>query len=267
MEDVTLPNQKISFKDVLELVRYLRSPEGCPWDQEQTRESLKPLMLEECYEVIDAINSGNAEEIAEELGDLMLHIAFQIAIAEEKGTFTEHDACDTLIQKMKRRHPHVFGDKKFNSAEEVKAAWEEIKLSEKKQNDHKSILDGLPRSLPPLLRAYNLQRKVARYNFDWSDTSGIYDKIEEELEEVKKAERTTYEELEEEIGDVLFSVVNLSRLLGVHPKNALSKSINKFSSRFRKLEQIAKDEGLVLGEAPLEKLGEIWDRIKESEKD
>jgi len=220
-------------------------------------------MLEECHELVEAIDSGDVERKIEEIGDLMLHCAFQIAIAEERGETSRKDVFRLLSEKLRRRHPHVFG------AGEEKGCipdWERIKEMERSKKGMKKVLDGLPVSLPPLLTAYRLQERVSRLNFDWHEPGGAFEKVGEELEEVREKHASGDREgLEAEIGDLLFAVVNLSRLLGFHPENSLRRAIDKFAHRFDRLLEIAEEEGIEVENSRLEELDAIWDRIKEEE--
>jgi len=253
-----------SFEDVLELVNFLRSPKGCRWDRDQDERSLRPFLLEECYELIDAIDSGNSCRKREELGDILLHCAFQIAVAEEKDEFTREEVIRHLLDKMKRRHPHLFS---ADTRTDCTSDWETIKQNERQEKGMAGILDGLPNSLPPLLRSYRLQERVSRLNFDWHEPSGAFDKVIEELNEVKEKHlQNDRQGLEMEIGDLLFAVVNVSRLLGFHPENSLRLAVTKFAGRFDALLKETKDKGMDIEQSTLGELDEIWDRIKENEK-
>jgi tetrapyrrole methylase family protein/MazG family protein len=262
MQDST--GENISFESILELVNFLRSPSGCKWDGEQDERSLRPFFLEECYELIDAIDSEDGEKKLEELGDILLHCAFQIVIAEEKGELTRDDVFRTLQEKMRRRHPHLFDVKESTTCQ---ADWETIKKNERLKNGMEGVLDGLPKSLPPLLKSFRLQERVSGLNFDWHEPTGAFDKVSEELDEVReKYIKKDHSALEMEIGDLLFAVVNVSRLLGFHPDNSLRLAIRKFAARFDRLVQIAREEGIDIENSDLEQLDAIWDRIKEDEK-
>lgn len=245
MEDKTL------LEDTLTLMRDLRA--RCEWDAAQTHESLRPYLIEEAYEVDDAIRAGNTAQLREELGDLLLQILFHAVLAEEEGAFTMYDVAQSFITKMKGRHPHLYG-------EGAKQPWEQMKAKKRA-----SIVDGLPADLPALHRAFRLQDRAAGVGFDWPDAEGPLQKVEEELEEVRAEIAVAPERLEEEIGDLLFAVVNLSRKLGVHPALALDKANVKFARRFGAVERLAAERGLKVGEASLEQLDAIWDEVKSGE--
>lgn len=251
------------FQDLIELMRKLRSEEGCPWDKEQNHESLKPHLVEETYELIDAIDSGMPEKLKEELADLFFHIIFHCQIAKEKGVFDISDIMALCLDKMTRRHPHVFGDTTTKTPEEVIDQWEKIKKQEKGNEERKFIVDGLPKHLPALQKAQKLQKKVARVGFDWTNIEGVIAKIDEELAETKEAIKgNNKEDIEEEIGDLLFSVVNLSRFLKFDTENVLHKTIYKFVDRFRKIETELASRGKDIEKCTLEELDSIWNEIK-----
>jgi len=259
-------DEKATLNDTVTLMRDLRK--RCEWDAAQTHESLRPYLIEESQELDDALREGNAALMREELGDLLLQVLFHSVIAEERGEFDVHDVARGLIAKMRARHPHLYGDG-------VKEPWEKMK-SKKRE----SIADGLPRSLPPLHRAHRLQDRAAGVGFDWPDTAGPAQKIEEELREVQHhldnrpplaphaapVLDADHAELESELGDLLFAVVNLCRKAGVHASLALDRANAKFESRFRSVESIARDRGLELGSATLEELDSIWDEVKSRER-
>jgi MazG family protein len=242
---------KSSLDDTLALMRDLRA--RCDWDAAQTHESLRPYLIEEAYEVDDAIRAGDDATLREELGDLLLQILFHSVIAEERGAFTFADVAAQFIAKMKGRHPHLYGGG-------AKQPWEEMKAKRRA-----SIVDGLPADLPALHRAFRLQDRAAGVGFDWPDVQGPIQKVEEELHEVRGELDTHPERLEDELGDLLFAVVNLCRKAGVHPANALDRSNVKFARRFTAVEQRAAERGLRVGEATLEQLDAIWDEVKRSE--
>ncbi|HEY4218404.1 MAG TPA: nucleoside triphosphate pyrophosphohydrolase [Gemmatimonadaceae bacterium] len=241
---------KPTLEDTLALMRDLRA--RCDWDAAQTHESLRPYLIEEAYEVDDAIRAGNDRQLREELGDLLLQVLFHSVVAEERGAFTFEDVAEAFITKMKGRHPHLYGDG-------VKQSWEQMKAKKRE-----SIVDGLPVDLPGLHRAFRLQDRAAGVGFDWPDTQGPIQKIEEELAEVREelAQDAPHARVEDEIGDLLFSAVNLARKAGVHPALALDKANTKFARRFGAVEKLAKERGLKVGEATLEQLDAIWDEVK-----
>lgn len=253
-----------NFSDLVALMARLRSPDGCPWDRKQTPESLKPFLIEECYEVIDALDEGSPDKIREELGDLLFQIIFHARIAEERGQFTINDVIAANIEKMTRRHPHVFGDARLSTDREVLANWEEIKKSEKGYEERKSVLEGVPRHLPSLLRAHSLQERAARVGFDWSRIDEALPKLDEEIAEFKESlDSKDAAGIEEELGDIFFMLVNISRFLGVNPEDALRKTISKFIQRFRYIEEHAADAGKSLNEMTLNEMEQLWQESKE----
>ncbi len=252
------------FDRILSLLRYLRSPEGCAWDRSKTARDMKPYILEECHELLEAIEKGDPGAQVDEIGDLLLHCAFLTVLGEEESLFSSAEIFDRLEEKIKRRHPHLFTDRPGGKAGEN---WEAIKGREREREGRTSLMDGIPPSLPPLLKSFRLQERAAGWKFDWSSPEGAFDKVSEEVCEVTKAYRTgDRDRVEEEIGDLLFAVVNLSRLLDIHPDEALSRTIKKFTDRFDLLSERAAAKGLVLGEASLEELDEIWEAIKREER-
>ncbi len=253
-----------NLSDLVALMARLRSPDGCPWDRKQTPESLKPFLIEECYEVIDALDEGSPDKIKEELGDLLFQIIFHARIAEERGQFSINDVISANIEKMTRRHPHVFGDARLSTDREVLANWEEIKKSEKGYEERKSVLEGVPRHLPSLLRAHSLQERAARVGFDWSRIDEALPKLDEEIAEFKESlESKNAAGIEEELGDIFFMLVNISRFLGVNPEDALRKTISKFIQRFRYIEEHAADAGKSLNEMTLNEMEQLWQESKE----
>jgi len=234
----------------------LRAPDGCPWDRKQTEKSLIKYLLEETYEVIEAIEDENPEKLKEELGDLLLQIIFLSQIAKEKGFFTAEDVANTISDKLIFRHPHVFGNKKLETPDEVLKHWDSFKKKEKKR-----LLDGIPKSSPALLEAYAIGERVSRVGFDWENPEEALEKVEEEMEELKKA-LAEKKGVEEEIGDILFSVANVARLYGINPEEALKLTNKKFRERFDKIEEEADKQGKNLTEFPREKMEEIWESSK-----
>jgi len=249
-----------SLDDTLALMRDLRA--RCDWDAAQTHESLRPYLIEEAHEVDEAIRAGDDRKLREELGDLLLQILFHSVVAEQRGAFTIGDVAETFVTKMKGRHPHLYGDG-------VKQSWEQQKA---KKRD--SIIDGLPTGMPALHRAFRLQDRAAGVGFDWPDTKGPAEKVEEKLAEVREELKAgpihqsppkydaRYERLEDELGDLLFAVVNLCRKAGVHPALALDRANIKFARRFGGVERLARERGLKVGEATLEQLDALWDEVK-----
>jgi tetrapyrrole methylase family protein/MazG family protein len=256
----------LAMSRLLKILKILRAPDGCPWDREQTHRSLRPYLLEECYEVLDAIDREDMNDLREELGDLSLHVAFQAELAEERGEFRLADSLDEISEKLIRRHPHVFGDTKASTPEDVERNWERIKTKEKAERA--SILDGLPAALPGLLRAQRIQEKVAGVGFEWKDVSGAIDKLKEEYGEFLEAlESGDHKEQEAEFGDFLFSIVNIARYLKVQPEDALRRTNDKFCRRFSQLEERLKAAGGSLGESSLEEMDRLWEAVKRDERE
>jgi tetrapyrrole methylase family protein/MazG family protein len=265
--------KKDIFPDLVKLMSRLRSKKGCPWDREQTHQSLLPYLIEEAYEVLDTIQMGDDERLKEELGDLLLQIVFHAQIAKERKEFDVYDVIDHLNQKLRARHPHVFSKGKVASSEEVLKNWEHIKLSTDTQKldsqgkKSRSVLSGIPRHLPALLKAYRVQEKVARFDFDWKEAGEVFSKVEEEMGELKKAtrrKRIKPSEIEEEMGDILFTWVNLCRYLQVNPEFALRNTIDKFVRRFNFVEKQLKKKKIPLKEAGLPLLDSLWEEAKRS---
>lgn len=252
-----------AFGKVLEVLDTLR--EKCPWDAKQTNESLRPNTIEEVFELADALASNDIPNIRKELGDVLLHVAFYSKIAEEKGEFDIADVCSSLTEKLIFRHPHIYGNVKADSAEEVIQNWEQIKLKEKGGN--KTVLSGVPSALPALIKANRIQEKVANVGFDWEEPSQVWEKVKEEASEVEAEIKSgNKEKLEEEFGDLLFAVVNAARLYGVNPENALERTNRKFISRFSHVEKRAKETGKSLKEMTLSEMDKYWDEAKSLEK-
>ena len=251
-----------SFEGIQQLVATLRSPGGCPWDREQSADSLKHLFLEECYELVEAIEEGDVEKMAEELGDVLFHGASQIQIAEEQGDFSGSDVFRQVIEKLVRRHPHVFGDVVMEDAEEAVPRWDEIKRQEMAGTD-RSILDGVPKAMPSMGYAQAVQGRAARMGFDWDDYAGVLEKVVEELRELEEVE--TDDARESELGDLLFSVVNASRWLGIEAETALRKSNRRFYSRFTTMERLARDRGLDFESLSLDSKEDLWQEAKRGE--
>ncbi len=241
------------------IMQSLRSENGCEWDKEQTHESLRQYLIEEAYEAVEAIDNGDMNLLKEELGDLLLHVVFHAKLGEEKGNFDINDVLAGINEKLIRRHPHVFGEKSEKNIEKIKMDWEELKQIEGRV----SRIDGVPTNLSGLQRAFRLQEKAATTGFDWDNVDDIWTKIDEEIEEVRKASSDGNEkELEEEIGDLIFSAVNLSRFMGVNPEDALRRTIKKFESRFKSIEKAAEDSGRDITELSLEEMDKIWESSK-----
>ena len=249
------------FLKLIEIVEKLRGPDGCPWDKEQTHESLLPYFLEETYEVIESVELKDWDTLKEELGDIMLHVLLQAQIATEKSKFSIEDSLENINKKLIKRHPHVFGNKKVNKSYQAKKNWEVIKHTEKKRL---SRLDGVPKSLPALTRAQRLQQKASYAGFDWDNVEDIWEKIHEEINELKSAQESgNMENFKEEIGDVLFSVVNLSRFFDIPAEDMLRATNQKFTFRFQKIEKELKAKGKKLENSTLDEMDEIWEKSKE----
>ena len=252
------------FIKLLDIVEKLRGPDGCPWDKEQTPASLLPYFLEETYEVIESIDQSNWDNLKEELGDVMLHIALQAQISKEEGRFTIFDSLVNINKKLVHRHPHVFGDEKADMASHAKKNWEAIKHEEKKRE---SRLDGVPLALPALTRAQRLQEKASYAGFDWDNIDKVWGKLDEEIDELREADKIkNRSNLEEEIGDVLFSVVNLARHLKLDSEDLLRKANAKFVNRFKAIEKELAKRGKTVDEAKLDEMDELWNKIKTQEK-
>lgn len=249
---------------LLDVMRRLRAPDGCPWDREQTIESLRGNLIEETYEVVDAMDSGDRSALCEELGDLLLQVVFQSQIADEEGAFCFDDVAAGIADKLIRRHPHVFGDVQAETADDVIRNWEKIKKTEKGGDKPRSLVDGIPKHLPALSRAHLVQKRVAKVGFEWEEVSGVVDKLEEELEEVKEAmANQDADAIREELGDLLFSVVNLSRYLGHESETLLNENIVKFMRRFQGLEDQIHAEGRELESCSLDELEAVWQAVKQ----
>jgi len=282
------------FDELVSIVRRLRAPKGCPWDRVQTHATLKPYMVEEVYEALEAIDLKDNKKLAEELGDMLLHVVMQAEIGREKKEFTIDDVIDSISAKMVRRHPHVFSNKKVKSVAEVWQRWEEIKGKEKagKGEAHKGILESVPQSLPALYRADKIQRRAARVGFDWNSIAGAWSKVHEEEKEVQALLRksknsrlagsrnTSYYNnkdagqsskskqkgrVKEELGDLLFAIVNVSRKLDVDAEEALQDATTKFMRRFKGIEQHAKKSGRHISKMTLPEMDKIWNDIKKKE--
>jgi tetrapyrrole methylase family protein/MazG family protein len=254
-----------NFQKLVDIMTLLRSNYGCPWDKVQTSESIKPYLIEETYEVIEAIDEKDPVKMKEELGDLLLQVVFHAQIAKDRGEFDINDVIDKISDKMVSRHPHVFGDAKFETPEEVTKQWQDRKREEGKLKD--SALEGVPKELPSLLRAHRLQSRAAKVGFDWAKVEDVFGKLDEELEEFKEAlEKKDKKEIEDELGDIFFVLVNISRFVGVNAEEALRKTISKFISRFRYIEMTAADEGRQLSDMTLEEMDALWNEAKKGEK-
>jgi MazG family protein len=291
-----------AFDKLVAVMSRLRAPDGCPWDREQTHATLRTYLIEEAYEVLDALDGADDAKFAEELGDLLLQVLFHAQIAREEGRFAIGDVIREIYEKMIRRHPHVFGEKRAKDAAEVLRNWEQIKKQEREAKEVKefeegkevkevkevkdikeesaSLLDGVPRTLPALVEAFQLTRKAARIGFDWYDLEGIFAKLDEESHELRqalvrkphgsapatsKASARAWQAVEGEIGDILFVAVNLARFLEIDPEIALKKTSAKFARRFREMERVAREQGTTLAEVPRLQMEKLWDQAKLNE--
>ncbi len=248
-----------TFEGLMTLVRRLRGPKGCPWDRDQTSQSMRRHLLEESYELIEAIDEGDAAKLKEELGDVLFHLAFQVHLGGEGGSFGEPEVFRSVIDKLVRRHPHVFGDESASSPDEAISRWDAVKTSER-GGAPGSILDTVPKASPALFYAQVLQERAARIGFDWEDVQGVLGKVAEELEELRDAE--TAEQREGELGDILFSIVNLSRWLDLDAEAALRGADERFRRRFQRMEQLSRDGGASLGEMSLDGKEALWQQAK-----
>ena len=248
---------------LIKIIKELRNPQsGCPWDIKQTSKSLIPNFIEELYETVEAIEEDNVTDLKEELGDLLMHIIMQIEIANEKSETNIEEILEGISNKLVLRHPHVFGDKKNLSVNEIKANWEKIK-NQKEKKSRESVLEGIPMKMPAIIVAQRIQEKASSVGFDWKSLKPVIDKIEEEIQECKDAINNKDEaNIEEEIGDILFSVINLSRKLNVDAETALRKTINKFQSRFQFVEKNLKIKGKNIYETDLEEMDKLWEVAK-----
>ncbi|WP_456432431.1 nucleoside triphosphate pyrophosphohydrolase [Thermosulfuriphilus sp.] len=256
------------FESLVDIVRRLRAPDGCPWDRQQTPSSLKKYLLEEAYEAVEAIDEDNPFHIAEELGDLLFLIIFVAFLYEEEGRFSLSGLLEQTASKMIRRHPHVFGDQRLQNPQEVIENWQRIKEVEARRDENKqaSVLGNLPRSLPALQKAYRLGERASRVGFDWSRAEDLWSKVEEELGELKEAFSQGDKGLiSAEMGDLLFTLVNLSRHLGINPEEALRETVERFRRRFILMEKIFRSRGEDLRQVSLKEMDAVWERIKAEE--
>ncbi len=253
------------FDQLVALMAKLRAPNGCPWDRQQTHRSLRPYLLEEAHEVLEAIDKKDPDQVKDELGDLLFQIIFHARIAEEAGQFDIYDVIEGSVAKMTRRHPHIFGQTRLHSSAQVLENWEEIKKRERKGSG-KLLLDGVPRSLPALLRAHRVQSKAARVGFHWVHVNQAMAKVAEEIEELEEAiVKQRSRAIMEELGDALFALVNLARYADKNPEDALHQAVTKFIKRFSKVEQLTKKSGQALTDLNQDQLLELWQQAKRSQ--
>src|SRR2546428_7745493 len=257
---------KRSFDELVKLMTRLRGPDGCPWDRKQTLSTLKPFIVEESYEVVEAIDQDDRGALAEELGDFLLQAVFVSEIAREEGSFDIYDVIAAIYNKLVKRHPHVFGDVEAKDAEQVLVNWEKLKNEERKA-ENKSVLAGVPQSLPALLKASRLTEKAARVGFDWRCAEDVFAKIDEEIGELREAvDAGDQQKIHDEVGDLLFSIANIARKLGVNAEEALQSSNRKFTSRFESMERAVRSEGRNLDQLSLEQMDALWDQAKAAER-
>lgn len=253
-----------NMDDLIEIMRLLRSPEGCPWDREQTHESIRQNFIEETYEAIEAIDTKDTELLKEELGDVLMQVVFHALMEEETGNFDFSDVADGVCQKLIIRHPHVFGTVIANNSEQVLTNWDAIKMQTKAQKTQSEVMDSVSKALPALMRSQKIQKKAAKAGFDWEDVSGALDKVFEETEELRQAiAENQQNHCLEELGDLLFSVVNVSRFLHLDSEYALTLACDKFINRFKSVEFLANQRGINMNEASLEQLDALWEEIKD----
>ena len=255
---------KYEFEDLLRIMEILRAPDGCMWDREQDHQSIRRNFIEETYEVCEAIDEQDAEHLKEELGDVLLQVVFHTQMEKEKGVFDIGDVADGVCKKLIFRHPHIFGSVEVGSSEEILRNWDALKRVEKHQETDTSALDSVARSLPGLIRAEKLQKKAAKVGFDWENVQGALDKVAEETAELQQAMDGSGD-VEEELGDLLFAVVNVARHLKVDPERALEKTCDKFISRFASMERQAHAADKTLSDLPIEELDALWNKAKAAE--
>ncbi len=252
-----------NFNDLVEIVKVLRSPEGCPWDREQTHKSIRSNFIEETYEAVEAIDTDDLELLKEELGDVLLQVALHSEMESEQGNFTIDDVCDGICKKLIIRHPHVFGDVNADTTDQVLKNWDAIKMQTKAQQTQTQAMESVSKALPSLMRSEKVQKKAAKVGFDWENVDGAMDKLFEECSELKKAvESGDKENQREELGDVLFSAVNVARFIGEDSEHALYDTCDKFINRFSAVENLAQERGIDMKTASLSELDSLWDEVK-----
>ena len=263
-----MKNVEELFKELVDIIAKLRSEDGCSWDREQTHETLKTGIIEEAYEVVETIDGKDDEKLEEELGDLLMQILLNAQIAKDEGNFDINGVIQRISEKLIRRHPHVFGDLQVKDSQEIMRNWDRIKSEERASKDENSLMDSIPVNLPALMQARKVQSRASRVGFDWDKAEDVLKKVEEEVSELKEGiSNSDQESIKEEIGDILFSIVNLSRFLNVEPEGALRQTTAKFIRRFKQMEVQITNNGKSLTDYDLVGLDKIWDSIKESEKE
>lgn len=255
-----------TFDDLVALMSTLRGPQGCPWDRKQTLPDLKPYIIEEAYEVVDAIDRNDRDALREEVGDMLLEAVFVAQVAREEGSFDVFDSITAIHDKLVRRHPHVFGDAQSKDAEHALVNWEKLKSAERKA-DNKGVLSGVPQTLPALLKASRLTEKAGRVGFDWRKTDDVFDKMDEEIGELREAVASgDPHHIHEELGDLLFTIANVARKVGVNPEEALQSTNRKFQNRFASMEASVHKSGRNIDELTLEEMDRLWDEAKAAER-
>ena len=256
-------NAQDEFAKLVEVISILRSPNGCPWDKEQTHDSLKNHAIEETYEMIEAIESGNPQKLADELGDVLLQVLLHSQIASETDDFDISDVCRKIREKLIRRHPHVFQNLEVSGIDEIWKNWEQIKREETGHEDRKSALDGIPNTMPALMRANKISKNAARTGFDWPNLESVLEKLEEETTELQEAiQNKNDEHIKEEIGDMIFTLVNIARFQNIDPEEALRGTISKFTSRFSHIEKHAKNTNRDIHDLSMDEMEEVWGKAK-----
>ncbi len=254
---------KYNFDDLIEIMKFLRAPDGCPWDRVQTHESIRSNMIEETYEVIEAIDTKDDDLLKEELGDVLLQVVFHSEMASEENKFTIDDVVNDICQKLVIRHPHVFGDVKAENSQEALKSWDDVKMATKSQNKQSQAMDSVSKALPSLMRATKIQKKAAKIGFDWENVDGALEKVQEETTELITAiSNNDIANQSEELGDLLFSVVNVARFIDVDAEKALYDACDKFTNRFRKVEELANARNIDMKTASLSELDSLWDEVK-----
>ncbi len=265
MEENEFGNKELNIKRLMELVKTLRGENGCPWDKTQSSRTMAVYLLEEVYELVDAIESGNPDDICEELGDVLFHIFFVANLYEEKGLFDAGDVAGLVTEKMIRRHPHVFGSEKAENAGEVRKRWHTIKMNEKSHLKNGSLLDSIPGGLPALMRAYRISERAARTGFDWDNIESVMQKTEEEWSEFQCAlNKKNKADISVEFGDILFTLVNVARFAAIHPETALKDSIKKFETRFRQMEKSLAESGRNFDSVSRSEFDTLWEEVKKA---
>ena len=255
--------ERYNFYDLVEIMKFLRAPDGCPWDRVQTHTSIRSNLIEETYEVIEAIDNNDSDLMREELGDVMLQVVMHAEMADEDGLFDINDVINELCQKLVIRHPHVFGEVKAENSDEALKSWDDVKMATKSQKSQSQAMDSVSKALPSLMRATKIQQKAAKIGFDWDSVDGAFDKVCEETKELKNAiDNNDSENQVEELGDLLFSVVNVARFLKIDSEKALYDACDKFTERFRKVEQLAQSRNIDMKTAQLSELDSLWDEVK-----